>query len=90
MSNGTTSSVGTIAPMIYDTAMGAQSTRMAANMAMHVSLMTYGITVLGLDEMAASSVAEEVMEHAKEATTTSDAIELVQRYRSAAKGVLPL
>ena len=66
--------------------------KQAANAALEVSMATYGITVLGLDEQSAIDVAADVMDnHVKTAKVAMPVVaDLLAAYREAAAGVLPL
>jgi hypothetical protein len=56
-----------------------------------MSMVIYGITVLGMDEQSAVDVANDVMEsHVKSSKAHLSTVELLTAYREAAKGVLPL
>lgn len=74
----------------YEDMSAARSSRETANAAVKVSLAAYGIAVLGLNDVAATTTAEEVVEEIKVTNQSPSTLELMQMYRAASKGVLPL
>ena len=67
--------------------------KQTANAALEMTMVIYGVTVLGMDEPAAIDVASDVIEsHVKSSkvNVSIDIAALLAAYRESAKGTLPL